>query len=115
LDPAHVGVRLRAFREARQLTQKTLATQVGCTPGLISQIEGGQTCPSLENVLLLAEALAILPMQLLDPPTCPTCGHALEGTLPPADLAALQASTARIYQEQRAAFLLAKAQEQPPA
>jgi transcriptional regulator with XRE-family HTH domain len=77
VDSAHVGIRIRALRDARQLTQKALASQVGCTHGLISQIESGLTCPSLDKIFRIAAALDVLPVALLDSPLCPTCGQAL--------------------------------------
>ena len=79
MEPAHVGVRVRTLRDGLKLTQQALARQVGCTHGLISQIESGLTCPSLATVFRLAAALEVLPTVLLDSPLCPTCGQQLPG------------------------------------
>ena len=43
---AWIGQRLRAVREARELTQRDVAEEVGITPARLSQIERGMTATS---------------------------------------------------------------------
>lgn len=54
-----IGDDLRALRHARELTLKDLAAAVGRSVGWLSQIERGQTTPSVRDLGLLAEQLGI--------------------------------------------------------
>jgi transcriptional regulator with XRE-family HTH domain len=54
-----IGRRLAAHRAARGLRVAELAREVGVTPSLISQIEHGQSRPSVSTLFALAQALAV--------------------------------------------------------
>jgi transcriptional regulator with XRE-family HTH domain len=57
-DPASVGRRLRAAREAAGLTQRDLAV-AGCTAAYVSRIESGARIPSLQLLRAFGELLAV--------------------------------------------------------
>lgn len=60
VDPGHeISVRLAAYRTQRGLKVSALAKQVGVSPSLISQIERGQSRPSVTTLFALAEALDV--------------------------------------------------------
>lgn len=52
-----VGVKLKAIRKARGLSQAELAFALDCEDTLISRYELGKTTPSLEQIYRLATAL----------------------------------------------------------
>ena len=52
-----LGDRLRAVREAKGIGVRELARRIGCSPGLISQIEYGRVNPSVPNLYALARQL----------------------------------------------------------
>ena len=54
-----LGVRVREFREKRNLTQKNLANKVGCASSNISRIETGQILPSLPELLKISQVLSV--------------------------------------------------------
>lgn len=54
-----VGVRLRGFRTARNLTLAELSEQTGLTPSTISRLERGHIRPTLEQLLPLARVYAV--------------------------------------------------------
>jgi transcriptional regulator with XRE-family HTH domain len=54
-----IGQRLRRAREQRGLSLRALATGVGLTASLLSQIENGQANPSVDTLFMLAETLGI--------------------------------------------------------
>ncbi len=54
-----IGRRLAAHRAARGMRVADLAREVGVTPSLISQIEHGQSRPSVSTLFALAQALAV--------------------------------------------------------
>jgi transcriptional regulator with XRE-family HTH domain len=59
-DPAlEIGVRLAAHRARRSMKVSALARQIGVSPSLISQIERGQSRPSVSTLFALAEALEV--------------------------------------------------------
>src|SRR5215207_6094326 len=59
-DPAfEIGARLAAHRARRGMKVSELARQVGVSPSLISQIERGQSRPSVSTLFALAEALEV--------------------------------------------------------
>lgn len=60
-----LGSRLRKVRMDRGVTVMQLAEKAGVTPGLISQIENGQTTPYLETLEAIAGALNTSPAYLL--------------------------------------------------
>jgi len=63
---AAFGRRLRAAREARGLSQETLALQAGLHRTYVGSAERGLRNVSLVNILKLSRALGIEPGQLLD-------------------------------------------------
>ena len=54
-----IGARLSAHRARRGVKVSALARQVGVSPSLISQIERGQSRPSVSTLFALAEALEV--------------------------------------------------------
>jgi transcriptional regulator with XRE-family HTH domain len=62
-DPA----RLRAVREAAQLTQGALAASAGVHVSTVGEWESGRQVPRVETVAALARALRIEPADLLEP------------------------------------------------
>ncbi len=50
---------LRAYRQARLMTQKELAKKTGLTDVWISHYENGRRLPSVPNLIKLADALSI--------------------------------------------------------
>ena len=54
-----IGRRLAAYRGERGLRVAELAREIGVTPSLISQIERGQSRPSVSTLFALAQALDI--------------------------------------------------------
>ena len=59
-DPSGcIGVRLAAHRAERGIKVSALARQIGVSPSLISQIERGQSRPSVSTLFALAEALGV--------------------------------------------------------
>ena len=59
---------IRAWRKFRGLTIAELAAKAGCTPGLISQIERGESHWSQKSLENIAKALETQPGLLLDKP-----------------------------------------------
>lgn len=59
-DPvAGIGDRLSALREQKKRRISDLARQIGVSPSLISQIERGQSRPSVKTLFAIAEALEV--------------------------------------------------------
>ena len=54
-----IGERLAAHRAQRGMKPSALARQIGVSPSLISQIERGQSRPSVSTLFALAEALDV--------------------------------------------------------
>lgn len=60
IDMKHsLGIRIRGFRQARHLTQELVAEAVERTPEAISNIERGQSLPSLDTLERLSRVLSI--------------------------------------------------------
>ena len=57
MDTKAMGERIQIAREERNMTQRELATVVGCTPQHISAIERGAKVPTLETFVAIAAAL----------------------------------------------------------
>ena len=57
MDTKAMGERIQIAREERNMTQRELATAVGCTPQHISAIERGAKVPTLETFVAIAAAL----------------------------------------------------------
>ena len=51
-----LGKKLRRLRESKQLSVRSLAAQVGFSPSFISQLENGQTSPSIASLERIAGA-----------------------------------------------------------
>lgn len=59
-DPVDgIGRRLATYRAARGIRVSDLARSVGVSPSLVSQIERGQSRPSVSTLFAMAEALAL--------------------------------------------------------
>lgn len=54
-----IGLRLRAAREAKELSLRGLASSIDVSASLLSQIENGQANPSVDTLFALSEALAV--------------------------------------------------------
>jgi transcriptional regulator with XRE-family HTH domain len=67
-DPvlAALGQNVRHYREARGLTQETLAERASLDPSYISGIERGLRNPGIKNVARLAKALGITTAKLTE-------------------------------------------------
>jgi transcriptional regulator with XRE-family HTH domain len=59
------GNNVRCLRVARNATQSTIAKQCGIFRTYLSRIESGDANPSLTVIVALAEALEVLPHELL--------------------------------------------------
>ncbi|WP_105966779.1 helix-turn-helix domain-containing protein [Staphylococcus simulans] len=57
----NIGLKLRNLRKIKQLTQEELAERTDLSKGYISQIESGQSSPSMETFLQLLEVLGTSP------------------------------------------------------
>lgn len=81
-DPAQVkrmiGERVRAFRKARGLSVKALASAADVTPGFVSQVENAITMPSLTTLLRLCRALDVDAGDVFG--TVATDGHVVRST-----------------------------------
>jgi transcriptional regulator with XRE-family HTH domain len=55
----HIGHDIRSLRKSRSLTIQTLSTAVGRSVGWLSQIERGQTTPSVQDLGEIAEHLGV--------------------------------------------------------
>ena len=61
-----LGERIRAARQAAGLSQEKLAERLGLTRQAVTKWETGQSAPSTENLLRLAEVLGVPVTALLD-------------------------------------------------
>ena len=78
-----IGARLRAIREAREMTQGELAQLIGIRNSNVSDIERGTRGLTLNQVARLAQALSIPTADLLeDPKTKKANGSKKNGILP---------------------------------
>ncbi|MPZ87393.1 MAG: helix-turn-helix domain-containing protein [Nitriliruptorales bacterium] len=60
-----IGPRLRSERESRGLSQRELARRLGLSPSLISQIEKGQSRPSVSTLYAMVNELGLSLDELL--------------------------------------------------
>lgn len=56
---SRIGARLRAIREASGLTAEVVSSRIGISRVSITQIENGKQSPSLDSLVLLADALGV--------------------------------------------------------
>lgn len=54
-----IGQRLKALREARNLSQRQLAEQCGVTNGMISMVEQNRTSPSVATLKKILEGMTV--------------------------------------------------------
>lgn len=60
-----VGSKIKAFRQARDISQLELESTAGLAPGMVSRIENGLTNPTKETLLRLADSLELNMAELL--------------------------------------------------
>ncbi|HEY0516050.1 MAG TPA: helix-turn-helix transcriptional regulator, partial [Solirubrobacteraceae bacterium] len=65
VDPAVVGVRLKALREASGMSLRDLAERSGVSAPMLSQVERGETSPTLTVAARIAAGLDLRLSQLL--------------------------------------------------
>lgn len=65
LDPAAIGARVRALREASSLSLRELALRCGVSAPMLSQVERGDTSPTLVVAAKIAAGLELRLSQLL--------------------------------------------------
>ena len=61
-----IGVRIRKFREANNMTQKQLADKIGVTGSRVSNWEQGIHRPDVDILANICTALNVSPSELLD-------------------------------------------------
>lgn len=66
-DHTYFHSKLRMMREDRHLTQEQLAVVCGFQPALISHYETGNRAPGIQNLVKLANALAVSPEEFFKP------------------------------------------------
>jgi transcriptional regulator with XRE-family HTH domain/quercetin dioxygenase-like cupin family protein len=70
-----IGPRIRAERNRRELTIRSLARDIGVSPSLISQIETGKSQPSVSTLYAITTALGLPLEELFDARDDETDGH----------------------------------------
>jgi transcriptional regulator with XRE-family HTH domain len=65
LDPAVIGARVKALREAADLSLRDLAARSGVSAPMLSQVERGETSPTLTVAARIAAGLELRLSQLL--------------------------------------------------
>ena len=65
LDQIHIGPRVRALREAMDLSLRDLAERSGVSAPMLSQVERGETSPTLAVASRIAAGLDLRLSQLL--------------------------------------------------
>lgn len=66
VTPKYMKYVLRRYRDLVGMSQQQLADSIGVSKGFISALEGGRRAPSIDLLLLIAEALAVRPGELVD-------------------------------------------------
>jgi XRE family transcriptional regulator, regulator of sulfur utilization len=61
--PRHVGEAIRKLRENINMSVRTLASKCGFSPSFISQVENGQSSPSIASLERIAAALSVTLVQ----------------------------------------------------
>ncbi len=82
ISKQEIGVRLRALREAREMTQAELAQLMGTKNTVVSDIERGTRGLTLHQVARLARALSVSTGDLLDDPKMKKANGSKGGILP---------------------------------
>src|SRR6202050_2000461 len=65
LDPAVIGARVKALRESSSLSLRELALRSGVSAPMLSQVERGETSPTLTVAARIAAGLELRLSQLL--------------------------------------------------
>src|ERR1700736_2824310 len=65
LDPAVIGARVKALRESSSLSLRDLAARSGVSAPMLSQVERGETSPTLTVAARIAAGLELRLSQLL--------------------------------------------------
>src|SRR5207237_9952293 len=65
VDPAVVGARVKALREASEMSLRGLAARSGVSAPMLSQVERGETSPTLTVAARIAAGLDLRLSQLL--------------------------------------------------
>ena len=65
LDPAVIGARVKALRESSGLSLRDLAERSGVSAPMLSQVERGETSPTLTVAARIAAGLDLRLSQLL--------------------------------------------------
>src|SRR5438309_3458253 len=65
LDPRAIGARVRALRESSSLSLRELAQRSGVSAPMLSQVERGETSPTLTLAARIAAGLELRLSQLL--------------------------------------------------
>lgn len=68
IDDLQLGLRIRELRKSRGLSGRALAQTIGVSSGFISQVEMGDTTPSVANLVRIAQALDVQVGDLFDAP-----------------------------------------------
>ncbi len=67
--PVKIGKMVRRFRRARQISVRGLAAKCGFSPSFVSQVELGQSSPSIASTERIASALGITLGHFFNPAT----------------------------------------------
>ena len=59
------GKRLKRKRKEREYTQEVLAEKAGLAPNYVGSVERGERNIGLENIIILAKALAVSPKEFM--------------------------------------------------
>jgi XRE family transcriptional regulator, regulator of sulfur utilization len=70
-SPLKIGPRLRAVRKSQKISLRALAQRTGFSPSFVSQVELGQTSPSLASLQRICDALHLELSELLREPERP--------------------------------------------
>lgn len=65
-DKVTVGDNIRKFRKQKKMTQKELGNKLGISQSAINQFENNKTAPKLTTIVKIADALDVLPRDLID-------------------------------------------------
>ena len=91
----HIGPRVRALREAMDLSLRDLAERSGVSAPMLSQVERGETSPTLQIASRIAAGLELRLSQLLRLDEAGTVTHRPRRRAPPRRLARAPATASR--------------------